>query len=186
MAVVCTGFAAILLLPARQLLGAYSNSHRGVAARREGFEVEPAAAIASAEPPESESAWLKERKKSWAQLIRRVYEADPLLCRCGQRMRFVGFITQSPVIRKTWTTSAVASTCWRFPAVRAEFGGPAGLEAIILTASRPGKRFRVAGYPQNRGRLRVWSRGGRFGLKKTAGRGESPPRPRRVKKDFPI
>ena len=38
--------------------------------------------------------------ESWARLIRRVYEADPLLCRCGQRMRVVGFITQAPVIRK--------------------------------------------------------------------------------------
>jgi len=27
-------------------------------------------------------------------------QADPLLCRCGQRMRVVGFITQAPVIRK--------------------------------------------------------------------------------------
>ena len=51
-------------------------------------------------PPKSETAWLKERRKSWARLIRRVYEADPLLCRCGQRMRVVGFITQAPVIRK--------------------------------------------------------------------------------------
>ena len=32
-------------------------------------------------------------------LIRRVYEVDPLLCRCGERMRVVGFITQAPVIR---------------------------------------------------------------------------------------
>ena len=31
---------------------------------------------------------------------RSVYEADPLLCRCGQRMRVVEFITQMPTIRK--------------------------------------------------------------------------------------
>jgi len=54
----------------------------------------------TAGPPKSETAWLKERRKLWARLIRRVYEADPLLCRCGQRMRVVGFITQAPVIRK--------------------------------------------------------------------------------------
>ena len=34
------------------------------------------------------------------QVIRRVYEVDPLLCRCGERMRVVGFITQPPVILK--------------------------------------------------------------------------------------
>jgi len=33
-------------------------------------------------------------------MIRRVYEVDPLLCRCGKRMRVVGFITQPPVILK--------------------------------------------------------------------------------------
>ena len=33
-------------------------------------------------------------------MIRRVYEVDPLLCRCGEQMRVVGFITQAPVIRK--------------------------------------------------------------------------------------
>jgi len=38
--------------------------------------------------------------KSWARLIRRVYEVDPFLCRCGERMRVVGFITHPPIIRK--------------------------------------------------------------------------------------
>jgi hypothetical protein len=37
--------------------------------------------------------------KSWARLIRRVYEVDPLLCPCGQKMRVVGFLAQAPVIR---------------------------------------------------------------------------------------
>lgn len=50
--------------------------------------------------PETNSEWTKERRRSWARLIRRVYEADPLPCRCGQRMRVVGFITQVPTIRK--------------------------------------------------------------------------------------
>ena len=64
------------------------------------FEVELTSAESTAGPPKSETAWLKERRKSWARLIRRVYEVDPLLCRCGQRIRVVGFITQVPVIRK--------------------------------------------------------------------------------------
>ncbi len=79
--------------------GAYSNAHRGVARRREIFlavppEDEPP------DPPRPDSAWLAARRKSWARLIRRVYEVDPLLCPCGERMRVVGFITQAPVIRK--------------------------------------------------------------------------------------
>ena len=80
--------------------GAYSNAHRGIAARREVFEIELTSAESTTGPPKSETAWLKERRKSWARRIRRVYEADPLLCRCGQRMHVVGFITQAPVIRK--------------------------------------------------------------------------------------
>ena len=36
----------------------------------------------------------------WAQLIRRIYESDPLLCTCGAQMRVVSFITEPPVVRK--------------------------------------------------------------------------------------
>jgi hypothetical protein len=79
--------------------GAYSNSHRGVARRREVF-IEVPREDDPPDPPRPDSAWLAARRKSWARLIRRVYEADPLLCRCGQRMRVVGFITQPPVILK--------------------------------------------------------------------------------------
>ena len=50
--------------------------------------------------PRPDSPWLADRRKSWARMIRRVYEVDPLLCRCGKRMRVVGFITQPPVILK--------------------------------------------------------------------------------------
>ena len=78
--------------------GAYSNAHRGIARRREVFvgvppEDEPP------DPPRPDSVWHATRRKSWARLIRRVYEIDSLLCRCGERMRVVGFITQAPVIR---------------------------------------------------------------------------------------
>ena len=55
------------------------------------------------DPPRPDSAWLAARRKSWARLIRRVYEVDPLLCPCGERMRVVGFLAQAPVIRKILT-----------------------------------------------------------------------------------
>ena len=51
-------------------------------------------------PPQPKGAWLKDRRKSWSRLIRRVYEVDPFLCRCGELTRIIGFITQAPVIRK--------------------------------------------------------------------------------------
>ena len=39
-------------------------------------------------------------RKSWAQLIKRVYQTDPLKCECGGTLRVIGFITEHKVIRK--------------------------------------------------------------------------------------
>jgi hypothetical protein len=80
--------------------GAYSNAHRGIARRREVFIEVPPEDEPYDPPPRPDSAWHATRRKSWARLIRRVYEVDPLLCRCGERMRVVGFITQPTVILK--------------------------------------------------------------------------------------
>ena len=39
-------------------------------------------------------------RKSWARLIKRVYQVDPLKCDCGVNATRVGFITEHKVIRK--------------------------------------------------------------------------------------
>jgi hypothetical protein len=39
-------------------------------------------------------------RRRWADLIRRVFELDPLLCPCGGKLRVIAFITQPRVIRK--------------------------------------------------------------------------------------
>jgi hypothetical protein len=39
-------------------------------------------------------------RRRWAELIYRIYEVDPLTCRCGAKMRIVAFITEPSVIRK--------------------------------------------------------------------------------------
>jgi hypothetical protein len=40
-------------------------------------------------------------RRSWAALIRRIYEVDPLVCpRCGEAMRIIAFITEPKVIAK--------------------------------------------------------------------------------------
>jgi hypothetical protein len=37
--------------------------------------------------------------KGWAEMIRKVYEVDPLACpRCGRRMKVVAFITEYAVV----------------------------------------------------------------------------------------
>ncbi len=42
-------------------------------------------------------------RKSWAQLIKRVYQTDPLKCECGGTLRVISFITEQKVIRKILT-----------------------------------------------------------------------------------
>ncbi|OGD22977.1 MAG: hypothetical protein A2W03_06310 [Candidatus Aminicenantes bacterium RBG_16_63_16] len=38
-------------------------------------------------------------RKGWAEMIRWVYEVDPLICpRCGRRMKVVSFLTESAVV----------------------------------------------------------------------------------------
>lgn len=39
-------------------------------------------------------------RRRWADLIRRVFELDPLLCPCGGQLRVIAFITQPRVITK--------------------------------------------------------------------------------------
>jgi len=43
----------------------------------------------------------KSCSKSWARLIKKIYEVDPLLCpKCGGSMRIIAFIEDDKVIRK--------------------------------------------------------------------------------------
>ena len=38
-------------------------------------------------------------RRRWAQLIRRIFEVDPLVCpRCGEAMRILAFVTEPKVI----------------------------------------------------------------------------------------
>jgi hypothetical protein len=82
--------------------GAFSNARR-VSAR--------APAPASAQPAEprppphddSDSAeeFARDRKRSWARLIKKVYEADPLVCpRCSGPLKIISLIGDGPVIEK--------------------------------------------------------------------------------------
>jgi len=39
-------------------------------------------------------------RRAWAQMIRRIYEVDPLTCQCGARMRILSFILDPRVVTK--------------------------------------------------------------------------------------
>ena len=39
-----------------------------------------------------------DRRASWARLIKKIFEVDPLLCTCGAEMKIVSFITDTRVV----------------------------------------------------------------------------------------
>ena len=54
------------------------------------------------DPPSGSNSKLRRR---WANLIRRVYQSEPLICpKCGSKMRILSFITQPRVIRQNSRT----------------------------------------------------------------------------------
>ena len=70
--------------------GEYANRVRG-----ERQPTDPDTSPVPAEPPR------KCCSPSWARLIARVYQVDPLVCtRCGQRMSIVAFVTDAFAIRR--------------------------------------------------------------------------------------
>jgi hypothetical protein len=80
--------------------GAYSNRARSQRRKAQApLGAHPASETSQeAVPTPPERAALRRR---WANLIRRVYEVDPLVCpRCGSEMRVVSFITDPGVVRR--------------------------------------------------------------------------------------
>jgi hypothetical protein len=70
--------------------GWYASRVRGM--RRKASEAGEEQPVVHVDP---EPAVLSEAGKRWAELLRRIFEVDPLACpRCGEQMRIVAFITQ--------------------------------------------------------------------------------------------
>ena len=79
--------------------GAYSNRARGQRRKAEAhLDACHSGGTSQKTPTPPERAALRRR---WANLIRRVYEVDPLVCpRCGAEMRVIGFVTDPTVVRR--------------------------------------------------------------------------------------
>ncbi len=62
----------------------------------------PAEPMLEPRPQATSKTQKKPRRASylWAMLIARVYKSLPLLCRCGQPMKIVAFITETDTIEK--------------------------------------------------------------------------------------
>jgi hypothetical protein len=50
---------------------------------------------------DSGAEFARKRRRSWARLIKKVYEADPLVCpRCSSPLKIISLIDDGPVIEK--------------------------------------------------------------------------------------
>ena len=53
------------------------------------------------QPDSDEEHFSHQRRRSWARLLKKIYEVDPLRCpHCGSEMHIIAWIEQSEVIRK--------------------------------------------------------------------------------------
>ena len=90
--------------PRRHLLfyyGHYANVVRGRRQRSRKSQPGDSAPIETQEQESTPSPASKQAlRRRWADLIRRVFELDPLLCPCGGTLPVVAFITEPRVIRK--------------------------------------------------------------------------------------
>ena len=90
--------------PRRHLVryyGWYSNVSRGKRrkAEAEDGEVRGAGAAPASRVARAEARDVRALRRSWAQLIKRIYEVDPLVCpSCGSEMKVIAFITEHDVV----------------------------------------------------------------------------------------
>jgi hypothetical protein len=79
----------------QRFYGAYSNRGRIPVAAADG----KTAGLPAAKHPEPDNSDCSRQTRSTrARLIRKIFEADPLLCPCGGRMRIVSFITDPRIV----------------------------------------------------------------------------------------
>ncbi|MBZ5589027.1 MAG: transposase [Acidobacteriia bacterium] len=120
--------------------GAYSSVVR---ARRRCAQATAGAASppggpAGAQPPDDPD--LRALRHRWAELIRRIYEVDPLVCpRCGGPMRIIAFITQPKVIATILAHLAAKGADGRSPPGAADNQRPAawGAASPALAGAPP-------------------------------------------------
>jgi hypothetical protein len=108
--------------PRRHVIRYYGAYSSVVRARRARQAAAAAGAGSAVMPPraEHEPASLEWRaaRRRWAQLIRRIYEVDPLVCpHCGGPMRIIAFITEPTVIGKILKHLAAKGVDARSPPV---------------------------------------------------------------------
>jgi hypothetical protein len=80
--------------PRRHLLFYYGHYAHRVRGKRLKNQTQSQAPGKPVEEPTLGPARKAALRRRWAHLIRRVFEVDPLVCRCGGELRVVAFITE--------------------------------------------------------------------------------------------
>jgi len=84
----------------------YSNRTKGKAVKdgslvKYGYRARPKKTTDKLPDIEIQSVTNKARRRSWARLIQKVYEVDPLVCpKCGSEMKVVAVITDPSEVNK--------------------------------------------------------------------------------------
>ena len=78
----------------RRSYGAYCNRARVTAPAAQDESYCAAQAHFAAE----DSEYARETRRSWARLLKKIFEVDPLLCSCGAEMKTVSIITQPRIV----------------------------------------------------------------------------------------
>jgi hypothetical protein len=80
----------------RRLYGAYSNRSRGRVSSPLAQDFSGSAAHSSTDDEDSE--FTRETRRTWARLLRKIFEVDPMLCSCGAEMKIISIITEPRVV----------------------------------------------------------------------------------------
>ncbi|MGH9338628.1 MAG: IS91 family transposase [Acidobacteriota bacterium] len=114
--------------------GRYSNASRGKRRREKtaALSGQTRTHLQNGAASESEQ-FSRERRRNWARLLRKIYEADPLVCtRCGSPMEIISFIEQRQAIQKILQHLDLWERPQRSPPSRLF---PHKLEAFLATLS---------------------------------------------------
>ena len=90
--------------PGQQLIrnwGYYSNASRAKRRRESGLQSSTPQMHDQQQPDSDKDEGHRQRRLSWAKMIQKVYEIDPLLCSfCGAEVKILSFIIESKTINK--------------------------------------------------------------------------------------
>jgi len=109
--------------------GAYSSRTRSVQKKKLADDSHAQSAIAII-PCSLEPQSIRKASKSWASLIKRVFEVDPLICpKCGAAMRIISFVIDSKEVNRLLKNLDIPA--WTIPEP-IKSNAPPGSEPTII------------------------------------------------------